>query len=317
MTRAVAAIDVGSNSVQLTMARIEDGRVLIIDRLKNPARLGDAVGPDGYLEPEKVDRLIDTFRAFRRRIDAHDALFRATGTAALRAARDGEAFVERVAAETGIRIERISGAEEGRLVLIGVLHGLPRLREAAPLCIDVGGGSTELVLGRRARVAAVTSLPIGSLVVCRRWLGPDPISRRTVKKARRHLEQRLGARAAAIARLGFSDVVATGGSIQRIVRIALALDGRRPVSVHGHRLDRETLSAVVDRLVRATTAADRRALPGMDPERADTLLGGALILDVLGRILDVRTWTVSMDALRTGLLLDISARGSGTAIPGE
>lgn len=308
MSRPVAAIDVGSNSVQLTMAKVEGGRVLIIDRLKNPARLGDAVGPDGYLDPLKVERLLDTFRAFRRRIDAHGAAARATGTAALRAARDGDAFVERVAAETGIRIERISGAEEGRLVLIGVLHGLPRLREASPLCIDVGGGSSELILGRRGRVAAVASLPFGSLVVCRRWLGPDPVGRRAVKQARRALERQLAERAAQFARLGFSDAVATGGSIQRLVRIALALEGKSPVSVHGLRLDRAALAAVIERLSRASTAAERRALPGMDPERADTLLGGALIFEVLGRALGVERWTVSMDALRTGLILDTAAR---------
>lgn len=309
MTRPVAAIDVGSNSVQLTLAKVDGGRVLIIDRLKNPARLGDAVRPDGYLDPAAVDRLIDTFRAFRRRIDAHDAVFRATGTAALRAARDADAFIERVAAETGIRIERISGAEEGRLVLGGILHGLPRLRSAVPLCVDVGGGSAELIVAREGRVAAVASLPLGSLVVRRRWIGPDPVRRATVKKARRQVERRLAERACDIARLGFTDAVATGGSIQRLARIAATLAGRRStVSVHGHRLALADLSAVIDRLARAATAAERRAIPGMDPERADTLLGGALVFEVLARRLGIEAWTVSMDALRTGLILDTAAR---------
>lgn len=317
MSRPVAAIDVGSNSVQLTLARVEGDRVLIIDRLKNPARLGDAVGPDGRLDPTAVDRLLDTFRAFRRRIDAHDALVRATGTAALRAARDADAFVARVRAETGIHIERISGGEEGRLVLIGVLHGLPRLRAGRPLCVDVGGGSAELIAGREGRVAAVASLPLGSLVVCRRWLGPDPISRGTVRRARRQLARRLAARAEDVARLGFTDAVATGGSIQRIARIAAALDGRRSISVHGHRLDRARLRAVIDRLARAPDGEARRAIPGMDPERADTLLGGALVFDVLGERLGIDRWTVSMEALRTGLILDTAARGdAGDADPG-
>lgn len=311
MSRPVAAIDVGSNSVQLTMARVEGDRILIIDRLKNPARLGDAVGPDGRLDPAAVERLLDTFRAFRRRIDAHDALVRATGTAALRAARDADAFVARVAAETGIHIERISGAEEGRLVLVGVLHGLPKLREAGPLCVDVGGGSSEMVVGRAGRVAAVASLPLGSLVVCRRWLGPDPIARRTVRRARQEIERRLAGRAADVARLGFTHAVATGGSIQRIARITAALDGRRPVSVHGQRLERARLRDVIDRLGRARSGDERRAIPGMDPERADTLLGGALIFDVLGEALGIDGWMVSMEALRTGLILDTAARDPG------
>lgn len=306
--RPVAAIDVGSNSVQLTLARVEGDRVLIIDRLKDPARLGAAVGPDGRLDPAVAARMIDTFRAFRRRVDAHGALVRATGTAALRAARDADAFIERIARETGIVIERISGAEEGRLVLVGVLHGLPRLRAARPLCVDVGGGSSELILGREGRVAAVASLPLGSLVIRRRWLGDDPVGKRAARRALDEVTRRLEHRAGDARRMGFTDAVATGGSIQRIARIALALDGKNPVSVHGQRLGRDALRAVVDRLMRAPTTAARRAIPGMDPERADSLLGGALIFEALARLLDLDAWTVSMDALRTGLIVDTARR---------
>jgi len=306
--RPIAAIDVGSNSIQLTLARVEDGRVLIIDRLKNPARMRAAVGPDGYFDPVAADRMMDTFRAFRRRIETHGAVARATGTAALRAARDGDAFIARVARETGIEIELISGGEEGRLVLVGVMHGLPRLRRCSPLCVDVGGGSAELILGRAGRTAAVASLPLGSQVVCQRWLGPDPVLKRTVRRALDRVTARLAPRVRDMKRLGIDEVVGTGGSIQRIARIALALEGRRPVSVHGFRLERRALDAVLGRLIGASTLAERKAIPGMDAERADTLLGGALVFEALSRLLDVESWTVSMDALRTGLILDTHAR---------
>lgn len=304
----IAAVDVGSNSIQLTLARVAGDRVLVIDRIKDAARLGAAIGPDRRLDPATAARAIDTLRRFRAAADEHRAVIRATGTAALRAARDGADFVARVAAETGIAIELISGAEEGRLVLGGVLYGLPALRRAAPMVVDVGGGSTELIFGREGRAAAVTSVPLGSLVVCRRFIGADPVRRAVARRALGRVMARLADRAADAGRIGFTDAVATGGSIQRIARIACALDGDRRVSVHGYRLDREALAAVIERLTRAPTVAERRRIPGMDPERADTLLGGALVFEALTRLLVLRQWTISMDALRTGLIVDTDAR---------
>lgn len=309
----IAAVDVGSNSIQLTLARLDGGRVLVIDRIKDPARLGAALGADGRLDAGAARRAVATLRRFRAVADEHGAVVRATGTAALRAAKDGPAFVQRVADEAGITIELISGAEEGRLVLCGVLHGLPALRAAAPMVVDVGGGSTELIFGRSGRAAAVTSVPLGSLVVARRWLGLDPVARSTGRAALRAVARRLERRAKDAGRLGFTDAVGTGGSIQRIARIALALEGRaprdRPLSgVHGYRLERAALRAVVERLMRASTVAERQAIPGMDPERADTLLGGALVFEALAELLGLAAWTVSMDALRTGLIVDAAAR---------
>lgn len=304
----IAAVDVGSNSIQLTLARVDGDRVLVIDRVKDLACLGAAIGSDRRLDPAAAARAIVTLKRFRATADEHRAVIRATGTAALRAARDGAAFVARVADETGIHIELISGAEEGRLVLGGVLHGLPALRAAAPMVVDVGGGSTELIFGRGGRAAAVASVPMGSLVVCRRFVGGDPVRRAVARRALERVVARLARRAADARQIGFSEAVGTGGSIQRIARIALAMRGEHPVSVHGYRLERAALGAVVDRLMRAPTVGERRGLPGMDPERAGTLLGGALVFEALTRLLGLSGWTISMDALRTGLIVDTAAR---------
>lgn len=300
----IAAIDIGSNSIQLTLARVKGPRILVIDRLKDAARLSNALGPDRTFSDETIDRTIATLRRFRAMADRHDAVVRATATAALRAAKNGEVVIERAAREAGIRIEQISGADEGRLVLTGVLHGLPGLRRAAPLCVDVGGGSTEMIFGRDGRAAVVASVPLGSLVVSRRWLGPDPVKRHKGRRALSRVMARLSDRANDARRIGFTHAVGTGGSIQRIARIALAMQGRHRGPVHGVRIPREALGAVVARLMRAETVQQRRAIPGMDPERADTLLGGALVFEALSRMLDIKAWVVSMDALRAGLIID-------------
>ncbi len=311
--RAIAAIDIGSNSVHLTLARVSGDDIQIIERRKDPARLAGELGPDGRLNDRAVDRVVATLRDFAQVARAHDAVVRATATAAVRAARNGQDFLARAEREAGVDVELISGAQEASLTFQGVLHGMPELRGRAVLAVDCGGGSTELVCGRGGRAQLTASVPIGSLVIARHLLGPDPVARHRVERARRRLEAQLAHRIRDVRRVGFDIAVATGGTAQRLARLAQALDGEVRADVHRVFLSRLAIDTVVRRLVRAPTRAERLAIPGMDPERVDTVLAGALVFQVLARGLDVAGWTVSMDALRTGLLVDTHRRTQGGA----
>ena len=256
-----------------------------------------------------MTRAIGTLRAFAETARAHGAVVRATATAAVRAAHNRDDFLARARVEAGVSVELISGGEEARLTFAGVMHGLPELRDDPVLSVDVGGGSTELVHGRGGRAILTVSVPIGSGVVAKHFLGPDPVGRGRIERARRRVETVLRPRMHELGRMDdFKIAVATGGSIQRIARVAQALDGEVRANVHRVHLTRFAVDTVVRRLSRAPTRADRLTIPGMDPERADTLLGGALIFQVLMRGLDIPGWTVSMDALRTGLLVDTHRR---------
>ncbi len=306
--RPIAAIDIGSNSVYLTLAQFDGDRILYIDRVKDPARLAARIDDEGNLEEGAIDRVVETLRRFSSVAAEHDAEIRATATAAVRGARNADHVIERVHAETGIRIELISGAAEGRLTYLGALHGLPEMRSSQTVCIDIGGGSTEVLTGRDGHALLSTSIGVGSLVATQRFIGPDPVSRAAVRRARRALARRL--QVDDFRRLGFEHAVATSGSVQRIVRLARGLAGTPlpNLDVHRKRLGRDDVARVVAALSRARTQSERLKLPEMDPGRADTLLGGALILEALTRALGVAEWTVSMSALRTGLLVDTALR---------
>ncbi len=307
-SQPVAAIDVGSNSVYLTLARLEGHRVVYLERVKDPARLAGEIGPDGRLSEAAIERVVGTLGRFARLAAEHGAEIRATATAAIRAARNSDDFLRRAREEAGIPVELISGAEEARLTYLGVLQGLPELRDTRMLCVDIGGGSTEVLCGRGGQPLLSTSVGVGSLVVTRRLLGPDPVSRAVVRRAKTALRARV--EVDDFRRLGFERAVATSGSVQRLVRLAKGLAGA-PLANHG--VHRQSLTAAevrgtVTALARARTQAARLRLPSIDPERADTLLGGALILEVLTEALGVPVWTVSQSALRTGLLVDTVRR---------
>lgn len=303
--RPIAAVDVGSNSIHLTVARIHaDQRVEILLRLKDHARLAASLGADGRLPDEALDRAVATLVRFRDLAAVHGAEIRAAATAAVRRARNGHELIRRAAAEAGIEIRVVSGAEEARLTYRGVLHGRPELNGRRILCVDVGGGSSELLVGEGGRPLVVASVPLGSLLVFHRFLAPEPVRRGDLRFARRQLDQAFARAARAVAATGFEVAVGTSGTIQRLARIAAGLEGR-PVDgeVDGAFLTRETLAAVAARLAAAPTRADRLRIPGLDPERADSLLGGALVFEALTRALPIDGWLVSTAALRTGLIV--------------
>ncbi len=304
--RPIAAMDIGSNSIHLTLARVfSDGRVDVMSQIKDPARLAATRDARGQMSEEGIERAVGTLLRFRKVADQHNAEIRTAATAAVRAARNADVLLQRAASEAGVRIEIVEGAEEARLVYVGVQNGLPRHAHERLLCVDVGGGSTELLLGHAGHVRAVASVPVGSVVVTREHLETAASMRRAVTEARRVLERRLAHCGDPLRRLGFDVAIATGGSIQRIARMAQAHatgDGRG--DLNGHRLPVEQLGRVTRMLSNADSPGARLRLPGIDPERSESLLGGALVFEALSQVLGIQAWTLSTAALRLGLIVD-------------
>lgn len=305
--RPIAVIDIGSNSIHLTLARVVNGRIETLLRLKDAARLAAHVGPDGMLGARSMDRAIATLARFRDLADVQNAEMRATATAAIRSARNRDAFISRAQSEAGVEVELITGHTEAGLTYKGVRHGLPEIVTAqeAVLTVDVGGGSSDFAVGSRARPSFAASVAFGSLNSTTRFLG-DPITKAKLKRARRALDAGFASTIEAVNKIGFAHAIATSGSIQRLARL-LRPDAR---SLHGSSMTAVEIAQVTRQLAKARTEQERRRLPGMDPERADSLLGGALVYTVLTQGLGIERWTISVTALRTGLILDTFERRS-------
>jgi exopolyphosphatase/guanosine-5'-triphosphate,3'-diphosphate pyrophosphatase len=304
-SRTVAAVDIGSNSVHMTLARVHaDGNIELIDKIRDQARLGAALDERRRLTDGSIDRTVETLRKFRQMADAHGAAIRATATAAVRGARNRRDFVRRARNEAGVDVDVLSGHNEAVLMYRGVRHGLPHLASESLLCVDVGGASTEVLLGREEECSFVTSVRVGSLTVSRAHL-TDPVTPEKVAETRRVLARRFRERLRPLREREFHHAVATSGTIQRLVRLHRGITGApMPRSIDGAPLTDADLERIIDALSACRDQASRLALPGIDPDRADTLLGGALIFEAIGRRLAISRWTVSLSALRTGLILD-------------
>lgn len=314
--RVLAAVDIGTNSVHMVIARVgEDGRMEILEREKDMVRLGRSSGDMKELAPDAIDRGVAALKRCRSVADAHGAELAAVATSAVREAENRAEFLDRAWDEAGVSVEVISGFEEARLIHLGVLQSLPLYDERVLLC-DIGGGSTEVLLGQRGDVLASRSFRLGAIRVTERFLADEPVKPKHVERCRQHAETILTAFGAEVAEAGFDTVVGASGTIETVVAMALAARGGDSGlrTLNGQRIEAAEVTDVVDLLAATPRAADRAALPGMDAKRADILLGGAVILEQFVRACAVQELVFSDYALREGVLLDQARRRSGASL---
>jgi exopolyphosphatase/guanosine-5'-triphosphate,3'-diphosphate pyrophosphatase len=305
----LAAIDIGTNSVHLVVAQpIGSGRFEILDREKEVVRLGSGSGDMKELAPDAIGRGVDALTRFRRIADRFGAPVRAVATSAVREADNRRDFLDRVRADAGVEVEVISGVEEARLIHLGVLQAVPVV-DRRVLVIDIGGGSTEFVLGQDGDVRDAWSLKLGAIRLTERFLRDEPLRKRQVTDCRQEIRAYLAQVQAGVRRLGFDVAVGSSGTIVNLGEMVRARSKAEPLrTVNNFRFTADDLHAVVDDLVGAKTVERRLKVPGLDPRRADIIVGGALILDEACAALDIGEVVVSDFALREGVLLDALAR---------
>ncbi|MCP9858421.1 MULTISPECIES: Ppx/GppA phosphatase family protein [unclassified Cyanobium] len=307
--RRVAAIDIGTNSIHLLVAAIDPvlGSFSVVLAEKSTTRLGERDPDSGDLTPEAIERAFLTLRHCRDLATSHGVEQIVTAaTSAVREAPNGRSFLQGLQDQLGLAVDLVSGPEEARLIYLGVLSGLS-FGDQPYFILDIGGGSTELVLadGRDAR--ALTSTRIGAVRLQREFCREDPLT-----PARRgFLEAYIqGAMDPAVAevkrelRPGEKPVlVATSGTAMAMAALASAQDPNPPLKLDGYRLGRARLDGIVERLV-GMTPEQRRALTAINERRAEIIVPGALILQTTMEILHVRELVVCERALREGLIVD-------------
>jgi exopolyphosphatase / guanosine-5'-triphosphate,3'-diphosphate pyrophosphatase len=264
----VGVVDLGTNSTRLLVADVDGDRVDEVSRRTTITRLGEGVDERRKLLPLPVARVRNALSEYRRELEGLGAeRVLAIGTSAVRDAENGEAFLGEIEWSYGFATRLLSGAEEAELTRRGVANG--RVLDNRTLVLDVGGGSTELITaGDR------TSLDVGSVRLTERHLRSDPPTPDELEAAANDVRAELPA-------LDAGDAIGVAGTITTLA--ALELGGYDPEHVHGHRLSRDAVEAQLERLA-SLPIAERRELPGLEPERAPVIVGGAVVVrEVLDR----------------------------------
>jgi exopolyphosphatase / guanosine-5'-triphosphate,3'-diphosphate pyrophosphatase len=317
VSSTLAAVDIGTNSVHLVVARVDENRIDVLEREKEMVRLGSSAGDMKRLTPAAISRGIEALARFRQVAEIHGATMRAVATSAVREAENRATFIDR-AREVGVDVEVISGFEEARLIHLGVLQAVPVFDRRVVVC-DIGGGSTELVVGSQGEIVNARSLKLGSIRLTRRYFPKDKLASGAVEACRHDVRTALAPAVREIERSGYDVAVGSSGTIEAVFRMVATRSAARddtpvPRTFNNLTVTRDEIDGVIRRLVKASTVKERARTPGLDPRRADIILAGALILEQFVHAIDAEALTFSDYALREGVLLDTWRREHGGSL---
>ena len=310
----IAAIDVGSNSIRLSVAEYDPSSGLrIIDEVKDQPRLAMGIAATGSLDPLAMERAIAALRRMKEVADRRQvSRIRAVATSAVREADNGREFVKRVKRETGIALEVVSGDVEAALSYRSVAHHF-QLNHKRALIADIGGGSLEMVGAVNGLVEVTSSLPLGAVRLTEMWITGKRSAQKEVDDLRDWVRKRLK-KALAKREWTNATMIGSGGTFTNLARMVRA---RRGVDV-GEAVHGETVStAEVEQMLEwlaTKTSEERGAVPGLNPQRADIILAGLGVTAELLDLIEAPLLTVSAYGLREGLLLEMVGDGRALAV---
>jgi exopolyphosphatase/guanosine-5'-triphosphate,3'-diphosphate pyrophosphatase len=292
-----AAIDLGSNSFHMIITRQTLGTSQVVDKHKEMVRLRAGLDQDGYLTEEAFQNGIACLERFGERLNGIPSKnIRAVGTNTLRNAKNSRAFLKQARKALGCHIQIIAGQEEARLIYLGVAHGLPQNDEQR-LVMDIGGGSTEFIIGQRDQHSHLTSTEMGCVSISQDFFGEGQITEKAFRKAIAHCRRILHPHRQQLRRKGWDCAIGASGTIKSIGQILfenqwtqgeLTLDGLQKIQA----------------LMTEQACVESMQIPGLKEERRPVIVGGLAILIATFLELKIQEMQVSSNALREGLIFD-------------
>ncbi len=301
MSETFAAVDLGSNSFHMVVAKLEDGQVRIIDRIKDMVRIASGLDNRNNLTEEAIERSLESLRQLGQRIrEIPRTNVKAVGTNTLRQARNGNDFIRRARTALGHNIDIISGQEEARLVFLGVAHTFYN-HDTTSLVIDIGGGSTEVIIGKGFKPRVAESLYMGCVNVSRRFFADGSVTRKRMREAMLFARTELETIETGYRRIGWDTVLGSSGTIRAIADVAAA----QGWSESG--VTREAVDILRKQLISAGHH-DKLYLEGLMERRKPVFAGGVAIMSAIIDALGLDHIHISEGALREGIIYELIGR---------
>ena len=301
----MAAVDMGSNSFHMVVARMEHGEPRVIDRLRDSVRMAAGLRADGTLDAEHRARALNCLARFGQRIAGiPTARVRAVATNTVRRLASPQAFLTAAETALGHPVEVVSGREEGRLIFLGVAHDLSASREPR-LVIDIGGGSTEFIIGRGLAPMHTESVQVGCIATTARFFPGGKLTRKRWQRARGEIGVLLQQFSEEYLESGWVDAYGSSGSAKAIGAVVQAMK----LSDHG--VTPASLTSLRDALLEQGQISTLK-LPGLGEERAPVFAGAVVILEAAFAALGIQRLEVCESSMREGLLWDLIGRAGGS-----
>ncbi len=314
MNKILAAIDIGTNSFHLIVVNVTNNSgFTILTREKEVVRLGKSSRDMKYITPDATFRAVATLKRFKLICESFKADIRAVATSAVREALNSNDFVDEIFNKTGIRIETVSGYEEARLIYLGVLQALP-IYEKKILLFDVGGGSTEFLVGEKSEVLFANSLKIGAVRLTERFFSERKFRPELIEEARLSIKTILFPVLRDIKKYNYELVIGTSGTILNLGNIIKQyeyVDSYDNFNMNNFSINKESLSKIIKKITKCSNTKEIENIKGVDPDRVDILTAGALIVEQIFSGLNIDKVTLSTYALREGIILDTIDKSIG------
>jgi exopolyphosphatase/guanosine-5'-triphosphate,3'-diphosphate pyrophosphatase len=298
----LAAIDIGTNSVRLMVVdAVGPDDYRLVDDEKVTTRLGEGWTTTGLLSEAAMQRTFEAVARMRAIAEGRGATrIAAVATSATREAANGAEYIARLQSELGLEPQVISGQEEAELAYLSVQHNF-NLPNERIVCLDIGGGSLELIFTAGPVVEESYSLPLGAVRLTEQFVHSDPITQREWKALRNHIRAELD-RALARQELGGTVLIGSGGTVSSLGRVIAHQRGDRINRIHGYSTRRSYVQHAI-RLFRSLGLAERRGLEGLSPDRADIITAGASVINEVLRYLHLNSIIVNEHGIREGLIM--------------
>jgi exopolyphosphatase / guanosine-5'-triphosphate,3'-diphosphate pyrophosphatase len=308
--RVLAAIDVGTNSIHMVVVRVQPAlpAFTIIAREKTTVRLGDRDKATGNLTTQAMERATAALKRCQGiALSLHAEDIVAVATSAMREAPNGHTFIQQIEEELGLVINLISGQEEARRIYLGVLSGM-EFNFQPHVIIDIGGGSTELILGDGHEPRTLSSTKVGAVRLTTELINSDPINTQEFQYLQAYvrgmLERPIEELQAQLQAGEQPKLVGTSGTIAALATVhAREKLGIAPTPLNGYQMPLKDLRELINRF-RRLTCGERAAIPGMSDRRAEIILAGGLILQEAMTLLGLETVTICERSLREGVVVD-------------
>jgi exopolyphosphatase/guanosine-5'-triphosphate,3'-diphosphate pyrophosphatase len=304
----VAVVDIGSNSTRLLIAEVaDDRRVTELVRHSEVTRLGAGVDADARLRDDAMQRVFDTLDGYQAEIEDHDCE-RAVAvlTSAVRDSANGEEFAETVGSRYGLEPHVLSGDDEARLTFLGATSERDAADRTPTLLLDIGGGSTELVIGTGTEVVFHVSTQAGVVRQTERHLHQDPPDPAELDELVQDVRGILRAAVPESRRASVEHGIAVAGTATSLAAIAQELDPYDPAAVHGYRLSASECDRILEELAKMTVQ-ERRQVPGLHPDRAPTIVAGVAIFRAVLSLFGLNRIEISEHDILRGAALGLAA----------
>jgi exopolyphosphatase / guanosine-5'-triphosphate,3'-diphosphate pyrophosphatase len=306
MNKCIAAVDMGTNSFHLIIVQVKsDGSFKIIDREREVIRLGSHKGKEfTWISEGEIEKAIDVLRDFGKIAQFYKAEMRATATSAIREAKNKSEFIGRVFEETGINVEVVDGRVEAELIYLGVQHALD-VEDKRILCVDIGGGSTEFLLGENGISEFAESIKIGAVRLSKMFFPDYYLSESGIDMCRQYIKDKLDTNANLHPNHIFEMAVGSSGSIVAAASIiSFRRSNKFKKTMNGFTFTANEIFNLTADVLKCASPVDRLFIEGMEIKRADIIPAGLIILSEIFNTFKLKEMTVSENALREGIIID-------------